>query len=108
VPRATKRRRITPPDTGAKPRQLKRAPVVDRKPSASTSTGQSKGKGKEEALPPARIYVAKKLSEVVGIVFGEAMSVEAAAIFASEVESALFHAFKDAVNGKEIAGVRYK
>ncbi|KAK4689624.1 hypothetical protein P7C73_g487, partial [Tremellales sp. Uapishka_1] len=87
----TKRRRVS---EDAKPKQQA------RKVSGATP--------KKGELPPLRRHILDNMAGHIRVIFGDAMDEAAAAEFARELEEAMFTAFKEVANGKEVATARYK
>lgn len=59
-------------------------------------------------LPPARQYCFDKLVEHARKTFGTDMTDDEAKLFGEQVERAMYAAFKEFVNGKPVAGAKYK
>jgi len=72
--------------------------MVRKASATATSTG----------LPPARIHVLQRLTQVVKQLFEGRLSEEKAGQYARELETAIWSHFKEVVAGKETAGGRYK
>ncbi|WVQ68540.1 uncharacterized protein L199_006749 [Kwoniella botswanensis] len=102
----------TPPPQSKKPRtsistDVKRKPsvAIDRKPSIDSKPSSGSGLS---GLPPVRKYVREKFIPLFTKVFGNTTPHEEIERFSAEVEDGIYSNFKDVVNGKEIAGTRYK
>ncbi|KAK6910949.1 hypothetical protein I203_104984 [Kwoniella mangroviensis CBS 8507] len=102
----------TPPPQSKKPRtsisaDIKRKPsvAIDRKPSIDSKPSSGSG---ISGLPPVRKYVREKFIPLFTKVFGNTTPHEKIERFSAEVEDGIYSNFKDVVNGKEIAGTRYK
>nr|XP_019044990.1 hypothetical protein I302_06906 [Kwoniella bestiolae CBS 10118]OCF23920.1 hypothetical protein I302_06906 [Kwoniella bestiolae CBS 10118] len=100
----------TPPPQNKKPR-----PSIDatskRKPSVTVDRKTSIDRKPSTAgvgLPPVRKYVREKFVPLFQKVFGSDTSQQEIERFSAEVEDGIYGNFKDLVNGKEIAGTRYK
>ena len=85
---------------------MDRKPSIDHKRSIPTPIRQPSKSG--GALPPARLHVLNKMSEMIRTLFEGKLNASQAETYGKELEMALWNGFKEMIGGKEAVGSRYK